>query len=427
MRKSKIKVDGKNFKLNGYQAETENVIPTELADLSDGASVVGDIQSLQDSVSQVESDLTSKADVSYVDNKFNGAAKAIAYDNYSAMITAFNSLADDSYSVGQNVNIVTLNVPDLWVSSVEQTSVPYTYVDDATFTGELETNGYVQVGYYRLSALETQKVDLADYQKKLTAGQNITIDANNVISASGGNAVTLGTETQTFDGDKTFVMQNSTALKLQNYNNPYRYINFINNVVPSIILSRTTDRSLEIHGNDYILNRTPNGSTYMLFPDKHSGVNETFAMLSDIPTDFTAAEVNSESATSGQVLTADGNGGASWQNASGGSLYEHSIQIHIMIGTSTYDFYCSILNNKSTAYIQTSLENDIIDYGLFIPLSSRSQIQSYFDVSYIRYSSTSARIYAKTLSIDFTNESFTIEQSRISNIISVSDTVTQIM
>lgn len=31
-----------------------------------------------------------------------------------------------------------------------------------------------------------------------------------------------------------------------------------------------------------------------------------------------ASEINSESATSGQVLTANGTGGASWQNASGG-------------------------------------------------------------------------------------------------------------
>ena len=38
--------------------------------------------------------------------------------------------------------------------------------------------------------------------------------------------------------------------------------------------------------------------------------------------------VNSEQATSGQVLTADGNGGASWQNASGGSKkYMHSVKI----------------------------------------------------------------------------------------------------
>ena len=36
------------------------------------------------------------------------------------------------------------------------TNLPYNYAS-------LATNGYVQVGYYKLSALETQKVDLTDY------------------------------------------------------------------------------------------------------------------------------------------------------------------------------------------------------------------------------------------------------------------------
>lgn len=40
-----------------------------------------------------------------------------------------------------------------------------------------------------------------------------------------------------------------------------------------------------------------------------------------------AENVDSESATSGQVLTADGQGGASWQNASGGNTYLHNIQL----------------------------------------------------------------------------------------------------
>lgn len=43
-----------------------------------------------------------------------------------------------------------------------------------------------------------------------------------------------------------------------------------------------------------------------------------------------ASEIDSESATSGQVLTANGTGGASWQNASGGGtqLYMHAISLH---------------------------------------------------------------------------------------------------
>lgn len=36
--------------------------------------------------------------------------------------------------------------------------------------------------------------------------------------------------------------------------------------------------------------------------------------------------VGNNQATQGQVLTADGTGGASWQNASGGKLYKHCIR-----------------------------------------------------------------------------------------------------
>ena len=62
--------------------------------------------------------------------------------------------------------IITLQVPDLWISGIESTSQTYTYTTDEAFTTELNTNGYVQVGYYKLSALETQKVDLTDYATK---------------------------------------------------------------------------------------------------------------------------------------------------------------------------------------------------------------------------------------------------------------------
>jgi len=92
-----------------------------------------------------------------------GANQALSFNNYQTMITRFNALDDDTYNVGQNMYILTLEVPDLWISSVESTSVPYTYTTDEAIIAALETNGYIQVGYYRLSALETQKVDLTNY------------------------------------------------------------------------------------------------------------------------------------------------------------------------------------------------------------------------------------------------------------------------
>lgn len=99
-----------------------------------------------------------------------GANQSLGYSNYETMITAFNNLPIDTYTIGQSIYIVTLNVPDLWISSIEEENVPYTYIDDDTFVNELKTNGIVKVGHYVLSQLETQKVDLTNYVKNTDYG-----------------------------------------------------------------------------------------------------------------------------------------------------------------------------------------------------------------------------------------------------------------
>lgn len=120
------------------------------------------VQNIEDNTLQTTNKTVTSA-INEVNSIAKGANQAVGYNNYSAMITALNAMDDDEYNVGQNVYIVTVNVPDLWVSSVESTSSTYTYVDDATVVNDLETNGYIQVGYYKLSMLETQKVDLTNY------------------------------------------------------------------------------------------------------------------------------------------------------------------------------------------------------------------------------------------------------------------------
>lgn len=101
--------------------------------------------------------------INEIESIAKGANQTLGYSNYSDMITAFNSLASTVYKVGQNVMIQTLEVPDLWVYSIESTSSTYTYTTDSAITEALKTIGYIQVGYYKLSQLETQKVDLTNY------------------------------------------------------------------------------------------------------------------------------------------------------------------------------------------------------------------------------------------------------------------------
>lgn len=129
--------------------------------IGEGVAIIGDGIGEE----ELNKILETKADVSYVDEKFNGANKAVSFVNYSSMISSLNALPNTSYNVGQNIMIVTLSVPDLWVSEVVEESVTYAYVSDDDFVTGLTTNGSVQVGHYKLSALETQKVDLTEYVK----------------------------------------------------------------------------------------------------------------------------------------------------------------------------------------------------------------------------------------------------------------------
>lgn len=155
-------------------------------------------QDKQEIVTDVETDL--QPTITAIQNTADaaeriarGANQSLSFSNYQAMITAFNSLANNVYNVGQNVMIITLNVPDLWISSIESTSQTYTYTTDEAFTTALNTNGYVQVGYYRLSALETQKVDLTNYYTKSQTDTllNVKVDKSSFVYDSNTETLTI--------------------------------------------------------------------------------------------------------------------------------------------------------------------------------------------------------------------------------------------
>ena len=101
-------------------------------------------------------------------NIAKGANQSVSFNDYATMIGFLNGLPSSElqYNRGQNILIVTLNVPDLWVMDVVGVNEPYTYTSDADFISELTSNGYVRVGCYMLAALETQKVDLTEYVTK---------------------------------------------------------------------------------------------------------------------------------------------------------------------------------------------------------------------------------------------------------------------
>lgn len=94
-----------------------------------------------------------------------GANQALDYLDYQNMIINFNAFEKEKFSTGQQIMIKKLNVPDVWIYQLTNDYVSYTYVSDEDVINLLNSDTGLHVGYYVLSTLETQKVDLTNYVK----------------------------------------------------------------------------------------------------------------------------------------------------------------------------------------------------------------------------------------------------------------------
>ena len=156
-----------------YRTGNVNLTPANI-----GAEEAGAV-STHDSSNTAHSDIrTAVANAqTRADNAYalaEGRAKGVSYVDIEAFVTAFNSKAKADHKIGDAIYIQTAGVPDLWVYSVENSSSSYTYTTDTAFVNALKTNGSVQVGYFKVSALEGDKVDLTDYQTKSDNSLNTT-------------------------------------------------------------------------------------------------------------------------------------------------------------------------------------------------------------------------------------------------------------
>jgi hypothetical protein len=126
-------------------------------------------------------------------NIAEGRTRAVAFADYQALITAINAATATDYKIGDNIFIQAQNVPDLWIYSVETTTVSYTYTSNDAFVSALQSSGSVQVGYYKIASLETGKVDLSDYvptgrtvnNKALSANISLTYSDVGALAADG--------------------------------------------------------------------------------------------------------------------------------------------------------------------------------------------------------------------------------------------------
>ena len=127
------------------------------SDLIDAPEIIDNLDSTS------STDVLSAKQGNELKKLINGIPRAQGYQSIEAMINSLNILDATAKSVGSNLLIQTLGVPDFWIFSVESTNVPYTYTTDEAFIEDVNTNGSVQVGYYKVSILESLKVDLTNY------------------------------------------------------------------------------------------------------------------------------------------------------------------------------------------------------------------------------------------------------------------------
>ena len=146
---------------------------------TDLASAVQTSLNKADSAIQEHQDISGKQDITdntlttinktvpTAINEVNSIAKlanqAKSFSTYQAFINYLNTAEKTEFIPGQSFMIQTKLIPDLWVYSVENTSVQYTYTTDEDFITYTNQATGGQVGYYKLAQLETQKVDLTDY------------------------------------------------------------------------------------------------------------------------------------------------------------------------------------------------------------------------------------------------------------------------
>ena len=94
-----------------------------------------------------------------------GAVIGKSFLTYRDMVAELNTDAKDKYNTNQHFIIQTIGVPDLYIYGKADYSIPYVYTTDEAIVSAT-SNGFLQIGYYLISQLETQKVDLSEYAKK---------------------------------------------------------------------------------------------------------------------------------------------------------------------------------------------------------------------------------------------------------------------
>lgn len=142
---------------------------------------------------------------------------AKAFDTISEMVSILNGAGADAFLMSSTIRIVDTQVPDFWISGVDETYEAYDYVDDDSLIAEIDENKRVKIGFYKISKAEVGKIVLDDYLKKQTTALDsvyaysmskktqvmATVDAGNGLALLSTNALIISPATKAQIDSKT--------------------------------------------------------------------------------------------------------------------------------------------------------------------------------------------------------------------------------
>ena len=163
-----------------YRTGNVNLTPANIGAEEAGAvSSHNSSNSAHSDIRTAVSTAQARADSAYA--LAEGRSRGESYENIQAFVTAYNALGKNVRNIGDAIYLQSTGVPDLWIYDKGAEKGTYNYTTDEAFLNELKTNGNVRVGFYNVSALEGDKVDLTDYQKK--TDNSLTTTSKTVVGA----------------------------------------------------------------------------------------------------------------------------------------------------------------------------------------------------------------------------------------------------
>lgn len=166
------------------------------------------------------------------------AAQAIGYRSYEEMIQDLSEADKDKYLIGQSMFIKTDGVTDVWVFNTVTEPKVYTYTNDAKVQEDLAKLSGLEVGYYVLAPLETEKVNLTNY-----------VQFNNYPSTQKGGVIKIDENSGVYTEDGVIRTISATQEQINLKENEHNVITPSNlEYAVKSIISKTSDL---VNDNDF--------------------------------------------------------------------------------------------------------------------------------------------------------------------------------